>query len=50
MYKLLLLIPFLLLFTACTQQTRGLSPQTHNPSQSALYSLEALDARYRRGY
>jgi len=50
MYKLLLFIPLFLLFTGCAQQTRGLTPQTHTSSVSAAYSLEAIDARYRKSY
>jgi len=50
MYRLLLLVPFFLLFTACSQQTRELSLEQHSNTKAVAYSLEALDARYQRGY
>jgi len=50
MYKLLFAIALSLLFTGCAQQTRGVTPQMQSTPSSASYSLEALDARYHRGY
>jgi len=47
MYKLLLILPLLLLFTGCAQQagTLSLNGKTH----TSAYSLAALDARYQQG-
>jgi len=47
MYRYLLILPLLLLFTGCAQQagTLSLKEQTH----TSPYSLEALDARYQQG-
>ena len=46
MFRLLLLIPLLLLLSACAQETRGAIPRTYTTSHVSPYSLEALDARY----
>lgn len=49
MYRYLLILPLLLLFTGCAQQAGTFTSNPPSISQAAPYSLEALDARYRQG-